>query len=81
MKAFEVMGTLNNNKQLLLDEQIAIDTPTRVKVIVLVSEQEESDFEDTPIEEIKVSLRTALQEAKTGQRIPLDKMWEGIDVE
>jgi hypothetical protein len=31
--------------------------------------------------EIKASLKTALQEAKAGKRIPLEKMWEGIDAE
>lgn len=80
MKAFEVMGTLNNNKELLLDEQIAIDTPSRVKVIVLVSDNEEIDSNDTPIEEIKASLKQALQEAKVGKTIPLEQMWDGIDV-
>ncbi len=59
MKAFEVMGTLNNNQELLLDEQIAIDTPSRVKVIVLVSDNEEIDSDDTHVEEIKASLRQA----------------------
>lgn len=80
MKAFEVMGTLNNNKELLLDEQIAIDTPSRVKVIVLVSNEEEIDNDDTPVEEIKASLKQALQEVKAGQTIPLEQMWDGIDV-
>ena len=47
MKAFGVMGTLNNSKELLLDEQIAINTPRRVKVIVLVSDDEEIDSDDT----------------------------------
>ncbi len=79
MKAFEVMGTLNNNSQLLLDEQLEINTPSRVKVIILVSDEEEFDFDDTPVEEIKASLRTALQEAKAGKTIPLDKMWDDID--
>ena len=81
MKAFEVMGTLNNNNQLLLDQQLEINIPSRVKVIILVSEEEEFDCDDTPVEEIKASLRTALQETKAGQTIPLDKMWDDIDVE
>jgi hypothetical protein len=33
--------------------------------------------EDTPVEEVKASLRRALQEAKDGQRIPLSQMYEG----
>jgi hypothetical protein len=79
MKAFEVMATLNTQKQLLLDDNLDIDTPSRVKVILLVSEEKESDPDDTPVEEIKASLKRALQEAKAGKRIPLAQMWEGID--
>ena len=80
MKAFEVMATLNDNKQLLLDEQIAINTPSRVRVIVLVADDEELNGDDTPVEEIKASLKQALQEAKANQTIPLEQMWDGIDV-
>ena len=79
MKAFEVMATLNDQKQLLLDENLDIHTPSRVKVILLVSD--ESDPDDTPIEEVKASLKRALQEAKESKRIPLEEMWEGIDEE
>ncbi|MCL1467605.1 hypothetical protein LAY41_24780 [Argonema galeatum A003/A1] len=46
-----------------------------------VTESVETDPDDTPIEEVKASLRRALQEVKAGQRIPLSEMWEGIDVE
>lgn len=81
MKAFEVMATLNNQKELLLDDHVDLVTPSRVKVILLVSDENESDPDDTPVEEIKASLRRALQERKEGKRIPLEKMWEGIDAE
>lgn len=83
MQAFEVMGTVDKNGQLVLDHNLEINTPSRVKVIVLVSPQDEpeSDPDDTPVEEIKASLRRALHEMKTGRRIPLEKMWEGIDAE
>ena len=80
MKAFEVMGTLNNSKELLLDEQIAINTPSRVKVIVLVSDDEEIESDDTSVEEIKTSLKQALQEVKAGKIIPLEQMWDEIDL-
>jgi hypothetical protein len=83
MQAFEVMGTVDEKGQLILDHHLDINTPSRVKVIVLVSSQDEleSDPDDTPVEEIKASLRRALHEMKSGQRIPLEKMWEGIDAE
>ena len=81
MKAFELMGKVDNNGQLLLDEPLEISSESRVKVILLVSDEPESDPDDTPVEEIKASLRRALQEVKEGKRIPLEQMWEGIDAE
>jgi hypothetical protein len=39
----------------------------------------ELDLDDTPPEEVKASLRRALQESKSGQRIPVAQMWDGID--
>ncbi|WP_017293386.1 type II toxin-antitoxin system RelN family antitoxin [Geminocystis herdmanii] len=79
MKAFEVMATLNNGKELLLDDHLDLVTPSRVKLIVLVSDENESDPHDTPVEEIKASLRRALQERKEGKTIPISELWEGID--
>jgi hypothetical protein len=70
--------------QLLLDRPLTLDIPGFPRIILLLSEHTddvEDDPDDTPVEEIKASLRRALQEAKTGQRIPLSQMWEGIDVE
>ncbi|MFB2974174.1 hypothetical protein ACE1CD_34860 [Aerosakkonema sp. BLCC-F183] len=84
MKAVEVTGTIDEKGQLSLDRPIENFALSRVRVIVLfpeVTEEAEIDPDDTPIAEVKASLRRALQEAKTGQRIPLSEMWEGIDVE
>ncbi len=53
-------------------------------MIVLVPEEaeaEEVDPDDTPIEEIKASLRRALHQAKIGQTRPISEMWDGIDAE
>ncbi len=81
MKAFEVTGKIDQKGQLLLDTPLEIHPSSQVRVIILVSDETESDPEDTPIEDIKESLKIALQEAKAGKRIPLAKMWEGIDAE
>lgn len=81
MQAFEMMAKVDQNGQLLLDQPLEIRSDSRVKVILLVSDDEEVDPDDTPVEEIKASLRRALQEAKEGKRIPLEQMWEGIDAE
>lgn len=50
MQAFEVMGTVDEKGQLILDHHLDINTPSRVKVIVLVYPQDESesDPDDTP---------------------------------
>ncbi|MBD2205432.1 hypothetical protein H6G33_16125 [Calothrix sp. FACHB-1219] len=85
MKAIEVTGKIDAQGNLILDQPIQGTTyPHQVRVIVLVpepAETEELDPDDTPVEEIKASLRRALQQAKAGQRIPLSEMWEGIDAE
>lgn len=84
MKAFEVTGTIDEKGQLLLDRPLTVDTPGPVRIIVLFQEptdEAEEDPDDTPVEEVKASLKRALQQAKAGQRIPLSQMWEGIDVE
>jgi hypothetical protein len=83
MRAIEVTGNVDDQGNLSLDQPVADSTPGRVRVIILYSEQDleaEPDLDDTPIEEVKNSLRRALQEAKSGQRIPLAQMWDGIDV-
>ena len=80
MRTFEVMATVSNSKQLILDSDLDWDT-NRVKVIILESDEVEFDPDDTPVEEVKASLRRALQEYKEEKRIPLEDMWEGIDAE
>ena len=80
MRAFEVMATVINSRELLLDSDLNWDT-SRVKVIILEADEVEFDPDDTPVEEVKASLRRALQEYKEGKRIPLRDMWEGIDAE
>ena len=52
MRAFEVMATVSNSKQLLLDSDLDWDT-SRVKVIILESDEVEFDPDDTPVEEVK----------------------------
>jgi hypothetical protein len=39
----------------------------------------EDDPDDTPAEEVKASLRRALQQAKAGQTRPISELWERID--
>jgi hypothetical protein len=82
MKAIEVTGKIDQQGNLVLDEPIQGTTyPHQVRVIVLVPEEAEVDPDDTPVEDIKVSLRRALHQAKTGQTRPISELWDRIDAE
>ncbi|MFN8974184.1 MAG: hypothetical protein ACK5W8_05660 [Pseudanabaena sp.] len=84
MRAVEVTGTIDREGHLLLDQPFEEDISSRVRVIVLFSEsvQElEDDPDDTPIEEVKASLKRAFQQASAGQTRPISEMWDGIDAE
>jgi hypothetical protein len=83
MKAIELTGTVDDRGNLALDEPVLVSANSRVRVIILCPEETtiEVDPDDTPIEEVKASLKRALQEAKSGQRIPISQMWEVIDLQ
>ena len=84
MRAVEVMGTIDSKGNLLLDQPFDGDISSRVRVIVLFSEpvQElEDDPDDTPIKEVKASLKRAFQQAKSGQTRPISELWDRIDAE
>ena len=78
MKAIKVIGRIDSQGNLLLDKPIQGTTyPDQARVIVLVPEQaeaEEVDSDDTLVEEIKASLRRALQQAKAGQTRPINEL-------
>jgi hypothetical protein len=77
MKAIETTATLTENGQLTLDEPLAHHS--HVRVIVLVSEEEDSD--DTPIAEIRESIYRDWQDALAGRTKPVSQLWEGLDVD
>ena len=79
MKAFEIMGNVDEKGQLLLDRPLDINIPSRVKVIVLVADEAEPDADDMPVEEIKASLKRALQNVKGGKTRPISELWDRID--
>lgn len=84
MKAIEVIGKIDAQGNLVLDRPIqGTDYPHQVRVIVLVPEKAEvaDDPDDTPIEEVKSSLKRALQQAKVGQTRPVSELWNRIDAE
>ena len=82
MRAVEATGTIDREGHLLLDQPLGEDIASRVRVIVLFSEpvQElEDDPDDTPIEEVKASLKRAFQQAKAGKTRPISELWDRID--
>ena len=82
MRAVEATGTIDREGHLLLDQPFGEDIASRVRVIVLFSEpvQElEDDPDDTPIEEVKASLKRAFQQAKAGKTRPISQLWDRID--
>jgi hypothetical protein len=84
MRAVEVTGVVDEQGNLSLNEPVPLIAQGVVRVIILYPEQteeSEQDPDDTSVEDIKASLRRALQQATSGQRIPLSQMWEGIDAE
>ena len=81
MKAIETTASINEKGQLTLDQTLENTKPQRVRVIVLMSEEEENDPDETPTSIVIEGIRQGLQEALSAQTIPLSEMWEGIDVE
>ncbi|BAY85325.1 hypothetical protein NIES267_48250 [Calothrix parasitica NIES-267] len=78
MKAQEIMATVDENGQLLLDEPIAVNTSSRVKVIVLFPELDEDDESK---ESVLESLQTSLLEVSEGKTRPVSELWDDIDAE
>jgi hypothetical protein len=83
MKAIEITATINEGGQLTLDKSLGGIKPQRVRVIVLIAEdnEAEADPDETPTEVVIEGIRQGLREALAGQTIPLSEMWEGIDAE
>ena len=81
MKAIEITATINESGQLTLDQSLGVIKPQRVRVIVLLAEDEETDPDETPTEIVIEGIRQGLHEALTGKTMPLSEMWEGIDAE
>ena len=74
MKAIETTATIDEAAQLTLDQSLDIHKPQRVRVIVLMSEDEEQDPDETPTEVVIAGIHQGLREALSGQTIPLSEM-------
>ncbi len=76
MKAIETTATLTENGQLTLDEPLSLPYPSRVRVIVLIPDDKETD--DDPIETIVEGLREGWQQALTGKTRPISHLWVSL---
>ncbi|MEB3211626.1 MAG: hypothetical protein VKL39_09725 [Leptolyngbyaceae bacterium] len=85
MKAIETTAVINDDGQLSLDHPLELTRDRRVRVIVLIADEEEessgeeTDLDDTPTHQVLDGLREGLGEALRGQTIPLSQMWDGVD--
>jgi hypothetical protein len=80
MKAIEVMGTVNEQGQLSLDQPLTVDKHTRVRVIVGLTENEEVQDEEL-LESAQESFRQGWYDAMTGNTLPVSQLWQGIDAD
>ncbi|MFM2313034.1 MAG: hypothetical protein RLZZ04_2310 [Cyanobacteriota bacterium] len=76
MKAIKVMGTVDEKGKLALDFPLNIDKQSRVEVIVLITEESETEENNQTKEEILKDFNQAWQEVKNGETIPVEKLWE-----
>ncbi len=78
MKAIEVTGTVNNKGELSLDRPLSVDKFTRVRVIVLLSDE---DSDEELLESPQESFRQGWHDVITGNTFPVSQLWDGIDAE
>jgi len=81
MKAIETTASINEKGELTLDRSLGVTKCQRVRVIILMDEENEEDPDETPSKIVLEGIRQGLHEALTGQTVPLSQMWEGIDAE
>jgi hypothetical protein len=79
MKAIEVLGTVDSRGNLALDQPLAVHNQ-RVRVIVLLS-GEDTDPDDEMLEPAIEGFRQGWRDAMTGNTIPVEQLWEGIDAD
>lgn len=77
MKVLKVMGTIEGQRQLTLDQPLITDRNSRVEVIALIPE--ETDQDNISQAEVLSDFRQAWHEATTGQTIPVAQLWESLE--
>lgn len=85
MKAYELNATVTADGHIELPEfQLSptLPHPTTVKVIILVTESDESDSELPEVEEnfSEESFKRSWQQAISGDTVPVSQLWEDSDI-
>ncbi len=79
MKALEIIGQVDEKGRLVL-EHLPLNAG-QVKVVILYQDEIDrvTDPDNDPTEEVEASLKQALKEAKAGERISLEQLWEELE--
>jgi hypothetical protein len=77
MKALKVMGTIDEQGQLTLDQPLITNKNSRVEVIVLIPEV--ADQNNGSKAEALADFKQAWHEVMTGQTIPVAQLWESLE--
>jgi putative sterol carrier protein len=79
--AIETNAKVNETGQITLDEPLKLAHNSRIRVIIITSEEEGEEPEDTPIEEIREGIYQGWQDMLAGRTKPVSQLWEGMDVD
>jgi hypothetical protein len=81
MQEIEVMGSIDDQGQLLLLEPLNLAKHTKVRVrLTLLNEDAEPEFDpetDTKAQ-ILADLKESLRQADAGQTFPIARLWENV---
>ncbi len=77
MKALKIMGTIDEEGKLTLDQPLISDKNSRVEVIVLIPEA--IDQHASSQADVLADFKQAWHEAMNGQTLPISQLWEGLE--
>ena len=72
---------ITKNQLLFLIDQLSQTEKEEVLQYLIEKQKDSLDLDDTPNEVAIAGIQQGFKEALSGQLIPIDRMWEGIDVD
>ncbi|MEL6162091.1 MAG: hypothetical protein AAFR18_23030 [Cyanobacteria bacterium J06627_32] len=81
MNAIETTATVNGQGQLHLDSPLEINENQKVRVIVLVAAEDESEADEITKQELLDDFRQSVSDALSGKTFPVSQLWDDIDAE